>query len=396
MKKSLFALAAVTAFAGAAQAQSSVTVYGILDVGFAGVSERDQISGTTSKTTTNQFAQSAQSTSRIGFRGTEDLGGGMSAFFTVETALSPQDSSAASATTAGSGAVTVWQNRQSFVGLAQKGIGRASIGTQYTPIHNAIGVTDPGQFNNVAGSVINPQLSGINSGNNSSSSDGNTLAYTVRASNMIAVQSENLAGFTLNGMYVANNQNQTQTGVSTGGTTNVTAYGLGANYNWKKLLLTANYQSFKNETTSSTTAISVSTTGALSSTNSTDNQTYVAGMYDFGIVKAYANYINRKITSGLNSNLYIQRSAQQIGVRGNFTTVIEGWASVGTGRFTAAGANQPTANFNAWQLGSNYILSKRTNLYAIYGQEQTSSVNVGGTNNSYGVSNYAVGVRHTF
>jgi predicted porin len=34
MKKSLFALAAVTAFAGAAQAQSSVTVYGILDIGY--------------------------------------------------------------------------------------------------------------------------------------------------------------------------------------------------------------------------------------------------------------------------------------------------------------------------------------------------------------------------
>jgi predicted porin len=396
MKKSLFAIAAVTAFAGAAQAQSSVTVYGIVDVGFAGVSERDQVANVTSKINTNQFAQSAQSTSRLGFRGTEDLGGGLSAFFTVETDLSPQDSSAASTTAAGSGTVTVFRNRQSFVGLAQKGIGRGSIGTQYTQIHNAIALTDPGQLNNVAGSVINPQTSGINSGNQSSSSDGNNLAYTVRAANMIAVQSERLAGFTLNGSYIANNQNQTQTGPTTGGTTNVTGYGLGVNYNWQKLLVTANYQSFKNETTSSTTAIGINAAGTLTSTNATDNQMYFAGMYDFGIVKAYANYIDRKVTSGLNSNLYIKRSAQQIGVRGNFTIVVEGWASVGTGRYTAAGTNQPTANFNGWQLGSNYILSKRTNLYAIYGQEQTSNTNVAGSNASYGQSNYAVGVRHTF
>ena len=45
MKKSLFALAAVGAFAGAAQAQSSVTVYGILDVGYVGANEKDTISG---------------------------------------------------------------------------------------------------------------------------------------------------------------------------------------------------------------------------------------------------------------------------------------------------------------------------------------------------------------
>jgi predicted porin len=72
---------------------------------------------------------------------------------------------------------------------------------------------------------------------------------------------------------------------------------------------------------------------------------------------------------------------------------------------TGAGAN--TAKFNGWQLGSDYNLSKRTNLYAIYGQTATSNAVTGAyaaTSNpsatsqptSYNASSYAVGVRHTF
>jgi predicted porin len=91
---------------------------------------------------------------------------------------------------------------------------------------------------------------------------------------------------------------------------------------------------------------------------------------------------------------YGSRTAQQIGVRGNFTPKIEGWASGGTGRYATFGTNSPTANFNGWQVGSNYILSKRTNLYAIYGQAITSSVS--GNGNTAGTSNYALGLRHTF
>jgi len=85
MKKSLFALAAVGAFAGAAQAQSSVTVYGILDVGFQGVTTRAPYSSTNMsqvKSNATRFTgEGSESTSRLGFRGNEDLGGGTRAFF---------------------------------------------------------------------------------------------------------------------------------------------------------------------------------------------------------------------------------------------------------------------------------------------------------------------------
>jgi predicted porin len=126
---------------------------------------------------------------------------------------------------------------------------------------------------------------------------------------------------------------------------------------------------------------------------------YAGAVYDFGILKAYANYVNRKISNGLNSNQFLSRTGQQLGVRGNWTPKIESWASAGNGRIQQFGATEPTASFTSWQLGSNYILSKRTNLYAIYGTSITSGVagsSVVGANGGGATSQYALGLRHTF
>lgn len=373
MKKLLLALLAVSGF-GIAQAQSSVTIYGILDAGYSGISTR---SGAT-KTQINKFDQSPETTSRLGFKGSEDLGGGTSAIFTAEFQLYPQDATLSGNSNNG------LLNRQTFVGLKRNGLGQFALGTQYTPIHNAVAATDPGQLNNAVGSIIYP----------SNGSDVTTTAYTTRSSNALTVQSDAYKGFRLGAMYAANNKDTTQTGVNTGGTTNVNGYGLNADYTLGKLFATVSYQNFRNETTSSATATPVAT--AMTNNNGTnvvDGQTYVGATYDFGILKAYAGWINRKATSVLDSSQYVKRSGQQIGVRGYFTPVVEGWASVGNGRYTAYGAGQPTANFVGYQLGANYLLSKRTNLYGIFGSTQTTSEN-GAT--SAGANQYAVGVRHTF
>lgn len=391
MKKSLFAIAAVTAFAGAAQAQSSVTVYGILDVGYVGSNSKSTVNNTQSAETRSFVGNGAESTSRLGFKGTEDLGGGTSAFFTFETALAPNESSLSSFT-----------NRQAFVGLAKKGLGNAAIGTQYTPVHSAVAVTSANMQNNITGDVIYPQNTGIT--NTDGSSTNNNAGYTVRTNNTIQFQSDSFAGFQGKAFYALNNKNNnqaTQTTTVTGGTTNTNGYGLGVNYTWKKLLVTANYQSFKQETDAgangAVAAFSISSTGTVTATNVQDNQTYVAAAYDFGILKAYAQWINRKVESTLNSSNYAKRSAQQIGVRSFITPKVEAWASIGNGRVQAFGVNNPTANFTGYQLGSNYWLSKRTNLYAIWGGSNTSTTQTanGNTNNA-NANNYAVGVRHTF
>ena len=400
MKKSLFALAALSAVAGAAQAQSSVTVYGILDVGFASTSTRAPTSSTSGqiKATSNQFDQSRETSSRLGFKGTEDLGGGLSAFFTAEMGLTPEAATMSSV-----------NNRQTFVGLAKKGLGAASIGTQYTVLHNEYTQIDPGMSNNTMGSVLRPAGSSTSADAGQYSS---STAYTVSTTNMLIANSESFAGFRANAMMVSNGKTSTiqapTTAASSGGTTNFTGWGLSADYTWNKLYATAAYQSFKQTQTAGATiptatlgtspALFVDTTTLSSTTNNTDNQTLVGASYDFGILKAYAGYVNRKVADNSNSNLYLKRSAQQIGVRSYITPVIESWAMIGNGRLTAFGTANPTSNFNAWQVGSNYYLSKRTNLYGIYGQSLTSST--GGTTGNYiygsGASQLAVGIRHTF
>jgi len=451
MKKSLLAVAAIGAFASAAQAQSSVTVYGILDVGYVGSSMRSSNNaaaggnGTVTNTMSSAITDSAESTSRLGFRGTEDLGGGLSAFFTIETAITPNAGNAISSSTATA-------NRQAFAGLKKNGWGSMALGTQYTTIHNALAATDPGQANNVMGNVIydkgvgatytavrNSVAASTSAGTNTISQaastqqfagNQNNTSYTVRSNNMLTLSSDKFAGVQVNGFYALNSSETNATAVAQGGTSYTGgqnsnfAWGLGANYEWKKLFVTANYQNFTNKNPF-TTAASVYTVGqpvqngfggtSVAGINSIDNQQYYAATYDFGILKAYAQFVDRKTTDAMNPNNYLRRTAQQIGVRSYITPTVEAWASAGNGKLTssagaAAGSAATTtyvvgqatgsqsANFMGYQLGSNYWLSKRTNLYAIYGQQGTGNAAWGTTQaqTSYRNSNYAVGVRHTF
>lgn len=393
------------ALMGAAQAQSNVTVYGIMDAGYVGGNSRvvSPTTGVQTKTTVNQLGQNAESSSRLGFRGNEDLGGGTSAFFTAEFQLYPQD-----ATLSGNSNSGLF-NRQTFVGLKQSGFGEAAIGTQYTPIFKATLVSDPGNLNNVTGNLIYASTQGIASASAGSTATG----FTARTANTISFKTDKFAGFSAGGMYTLNNQNQTQASSGstiTGGNLNASGWGFSGDYTYNKLYITAAYQAFKQQTATVTSlADSAAWTNASANTlasgpfvrgnalNVEDNQFYAAGTYDFGVLKAYAQYLTRKASSTLSTNYYLGRSAQQIGLRGYFTPSIEGWASAGLGRYTEMGQGSPTANFNGWQLGSNYWFSKRTNLYAIYGQTNVSNgTTAAGITASANLNNYALGLRHTF
>ena len=408
MKKSLFALAATTAIVGAAQAQSSVTVYGLLDVGYVGANSTASNSAGTAatgytngvkKTVTNQFGGvGAENTSRLGFKGTEDLGGGKSAFFTIEFALNPEDQ-----VLSGSGStVGGLSNRQTFVGLKKNGLGSTAIGLQYTPVFNASAATSPTQQNNVLGDVI---YAGTTIASTVDGAGGTVNAsFTNRTANSLTFQSDKFAGFGVSALFTMNNTNATNSGTSVGGNTNASGYGLGADYTWNKLLVTAAYQNLKQVTSSAIGTVQPWTgaqpSNSLSTTsngeNIQDSQFLAGATYDFGILKAYAQYVSRKASNVSNSSQYLKRSAEQIGVRSYITPAVEAWASAGLGRYTAYGTNNPTANFNAWQLGSNYYLSKRTNLYAIYGQQVNTTAAVGTANGSASANNYAIGVRHSF
>jgi predicted porin len=430
MKKSLFAVAALSAITGAAQAQSSVTVYGLLDMGYVGSNAKVVTSGgAVTKTTTSSFGQSQENTSRLGFKGTEDLGGGSSAFFTVEMGLTPQ-----SPNIGGGGAKDTVQNntnnggstldnRQSFVGLKKNGIGQFAFGRQYTPIFNAGAATDASQYANVVGNVVYQGSSiGGTSADGGIGAGSYNNSFTNRASNAITAKSDTFGGFSVSGMYALNNSNATQgltaQGSTAGGNTNWNGWGLSADFTWQKLYLTAAYQSFKTQYSTLTYASATNTNVGAGNTSGqavstgilfnpsqiSDKQTYVGGTYDFGILKAYAQWVGRKAQNDVSysttvAGTQLNRTAQQLGVRSFITPTVESWASIGTGKYkgavTATG-EAASLNFLGWQLGSNYYLSKRTNLYAIYGQTQSTSSIVGTAGSGATSNQYTVGLRHTF
>lgn len=171
MKKSLLAMAALTAFAGAASAQSSVTVFGILDVNI-----RNQDNGGTAGDITS-VSPSGASTSRIGFRGVEDLGGGLRAGFWLEGQVD--------ADTGNPGGQN-WQ-RRSTVSLIGS-FGEIRLGRDFVPTYWNHSVFDPFNTAGVGNqqNMMTPQ--GVNSILNSGAG---TL---VRASNMVGYFLPSLGG----------------------------------------------------------------------------------------------------------------------------------------------------------------------------------------------------------
>jgi predicted porin len=147
MKKSLVALAALAA-AGAASAQSSVTLFGIVD---AGVSyfENENYAGTSASRT--ELRNSGYNSSRIGFRGTEDLGGGLAASFWLEAALGNDDGTAG-AGTIGTASSQLF-NRRSTVSLSGR-FGEVRLGRDYVPTFWNDTVFDPFGTNGVGTNAV--------------------------------------------------------------------------------------------------------------------------------------------------------------------------------------------------------------------------------------------------
>src|SRR5471032_534601 len=130
MKKTLISLAVLAAAStGIAHAQSSVSIYGTVDAAF--VSERGGAQGTV-----NKISSGTASASRIGFKGNEDLGNGLSALFLLESGFSVD-------TGAQDKAGSLF-NRQAYVGLSSKDAGTLTLGRQYTPYYNTLSkIADP-------------------------------------------------------------------------------------------------------------------------------------------------------------------------------------------------------------------------------------------------------------
>jgi predicted porin len=122
MKKSLIALA-VLAAAGAAQAQSTVTLYGLADIWVGSVKETTTIGGVSTSARTTKVDSGGFNTSRFGLKGSEDLGGGLKANFQLEQGFNMDNGTSQVTGTA--------FNRQAWVGLSG-GFGEVQLGRVWT------------------------------------------------------------------------------------------------------------------------------------------------------------------------------------------------------------------------------------------------------------------------
>jgi predicted porin len=169
MNKSTSALALMSVLSAGALAQSNVTIYGIVDAGL--VRESGGVAGSV-----NNLSSGVASGSRIGFKGKEDLGGGLTAVFQIENGFNVD--------TGAAGQSGLLFGRQAFVGLTGK-FGAVTLGRQYTPYYKTLrDVGDPFGAVSLAGRA------------------GNLFATNTRTDNMVEYVSPSFAGMRADLAYV--------------------------------------------------------------------------------------------------------------------------------------------------------------------------------------------------
>ncbi|WP_397407696.1 porin [Polaromonas sp.] len=359
MKKSLVALA-ILAAAGVASAQSSVTLFGVVDVNYAHGSGSGV--GSSSK---SQITDSGYNSSRLGFRGTEDLGGGMSASFWMEAGVNPDNGSGDVTSlnnqvggTTGGGGLTF--NRRSTVSLAS-GLGELRLGRDYSPQFWNQTVFDPFGANGVGTTqTLNSSLGG---------------STAVRASNSIGYfLPGNLGGFY--GQFQAYMGENNKTGAATEKDGNGSAIRLGY----------ANGPINVAMATSSTKFAATATTGKIRSTN-------LGGSYDFGVAQAMALVTRDKVSSTPTS---VTGKGALIGA---LVPMGAGQIRVAYSTYKTDAAGTPKSK--KWALGYVHNLSKRTALYTTFARVTNSGGASQALNGAVTAVNarstgYDFGIKHSF
>ncbi|GGI21127.1 porin [Oxalicibacterium faecigallinarum] len=360
MKKSLLALAVLGAFAGAASAQSSVTVYGIMDLGVRSTDNGNPLGRT------NGIESGNQSASRIGFKGVEDLGGGMAATFQLEAQIAA-DVGGTSNTAIGSQNQTF--NRLATVGL-QGAFGKVDLGRQTSVIQDAYNAIDPFGDGGIAG------ITGFFFNGNQLSGDAG------RISNSAKYVTPSFGGFTARAAY--------SFGESAGDTGANSSYGLGAAFVNGPLNVQFGYHNRDTSAQTLTTTPFVQT--------GEGKFTFVGATYNFGAFKLHGAYADSKVQTGTIA-LPLSASTKYRNAMVGVSVPVGPGTIMGT---YAINDNRSAADSDAQRISLmySYDLSKRTNLYT--GYVRTSNDN--GSRISLApaaplgesASVFTVGVRHKF
>ena len=389
MKKSLLALAVTGAFAGAAQAQSSVTVYGIYDGGqnILKVKETSTTGGVT-ESQSGGFSGNASASSRIGFRGTESLNSDLNATFNFELAITPGSGALNSTpgTTAATNANAAAAPRTSTVGLVSKSFGSVQIGRALTGVHGVV-AGDVWGGNNMVGDMTYSSFTSTTTTAPANISQVNDVAGRVsnmftRLDNLVAYTTPTFMGANLRLDYANNTlTSDGYAGIQTA------MQGATLSYNWKQFTVKAATANTRyNEAQASTSTFTGKKT-TINAANAMFKQGPVTLQYTFAI-----NKDETVITGAQNFKV----KAQKLSASYQVTPQIMGFIQYGNGGTqmvnTVSTANNQT-NDTAMQIGAEYAMSKRTNLYAAYGSQERKRIN---TTAKAEMDQYAFGVRHTF
>jgi len=388
MKKSLIALAVLGAMAGTASAQSSVTMYGIVDVGYQwndiGVNLGTAATPNWQSESVSSFDSGFQSGSRLGVRGSEALGGGWNAIFTLEagfdvsTGMSQQGSRLF--------------GRQAWGGLQHAGLGSFVIGRVAT-VSSGTGSFD-------LWGAVDPFATGFGKfGLQATFISSSAL----REDNAFLWRSPNWAGFNFGASY---SFNVSGAEVAPSGN-NTTAFGLGGNYTWGPVLIAVTYDQ-------------INAPDNLPAINQEDQKNLQAGVVvDLKFLKihgAYANQGNVQLVQSAVSPAGVaptglipyDNKAYMLGVTvplfgGNLLASYQTSDADMITYGPPATRYQFEPDYNVWGVGYTYPFSRRTNLYVGYGQgEWDGTINQLGTVATFPASErfdfkqFAVGIRHLF
>ena len=378
---SLIAAAVTTIPCVGAHAQSSLTLYGIVDTGLAYIHNSGGQSSQWKMSTGNL------SGNQWGFKGNEDLGGGLSAVFQLENGFD-----------VGSGQFQ--QNgrefgRQAFVGLSSTTWGSLTLGRQYDPLSD----------------LLQPWTADQYSGIFDTPGDVDNYDNSVRVSNSIKYVSPLFNGLQAEALIGL--------GGVAGGAANGQTLGLGLSYTQGPLALATGYYRADGGTTtaagartftSSSDSIFSTAVNAGFASAKTVQIARVGGSYSFGNALVGLSYSNVAYKpDGLSD--FTQTAKFNVG-GAFFNYHVNPALLLGLGYNYTKATGPASASYNQFNFGTDYALSKRTSLYALAAYQKASgkTLNASGATvaatavvGDYGVnsgeSNQAlaiVGIRHRF
>jgi predicted porin len=345
MKKSLLALAALGAFAGVAHAQSSVTLYGIIDEGF-------NINTNSGGKHLYNLSSGVMQGSRFGLRGTEDLGGGLKAIFVLENGFDVNNGKL------GQGGLMF--GRQAYVGLSSQ-FGTVTLGRQYDSVVDYVGPLEAGDQ---WGGYIAAHPGDIDNFNN---------AY--RTNNTVKYTSVDYGGLKFGGTY--------SFGGIAGNFTSNQIWSLGAGYNNGPLVLGVGYLNARTPAASgglfnnggtTTTAAAFAATASPVYAGYTSANTYqvigAGGAYTFGAATVGLTYSNIRFAN-LGASFASPFKGQSVTFNNaeiNFKYQLTPALLVGAAYDYTRGADiagASRAQYHQGAIGVDYFLSKRTDVYVM-------------------------------